>query len=221
MPTRRPYSWKKNNNSLLFDALSLVDEHSSNAAILDILSIVFILAFLWLLHSQGDKSRLATAHATVCSVKSGGRCFKPTKNPLLFPFSPTMLALALSLSMQPASEDKPLHSLSSTLLRHFCAPLQAGNVFCLSTKIRQQRFPAVMLKSALFPPKGLITVQSVAKGGPIAIFVENDSCLSLLLLQRRKFPFLTTSLVPFPHVDLRTCNYKLITCQPTLFLLSQ
>ena len=68
------------------------------------------------------------------------------------------------------------HSLPSTLLRHFRAPPQAGNASCLdSTKIRLQRFPTVVLESALFPPKGLITIQSVAKGDTIAIFAKNDS----------------------------------------------
>ena len=93
------------------------------------------------------------------------------------------------------------HSLPSTLLRHFRAPPQAGNASCLdSTKIRLQRFPTVVLESALFPPKGLITIQSVAKGDTIAIFAKNDSRLRLLLLQHRKLPFPTATacLVPFP-----------------------
>ena len=93
------------------------------------------------------------------------------------------------------------HSLPSTLLRHFRAPPQAGNASCLdSTKIRLQRFPTVVLESALFPPKGLITIQSVAKGDAIAIFAKNDSRLRLLLMQHRKLPFPTATacLVPFP-----------------------
>ena len=92
------------------------------------------------------------------------------------------------------------HSLPSTLLRHFRAPPQAGNACCLdSTKIRLQRFPTVVLESALFPPKGLITIQSVAKGDTIAIFAKNDSRLRLLLVQHRKLPFPTATacLVPF------------------------
>ena len=93
------------------------------------------------------------------------------------------------------------HSLPSTLLRHFRATPQAGNASCHdSTKIRLQRFPTVVLESALFPPKGLITIQSVAKGDTIAIFAKNDSRLRLLLLQHRKLPFPTATacLVPFP-----------------------
>ena len=93
------------------------------------------------------------------------------------------------------------HSLPSTLLRYFRAPPQAGNASCLdSTKIRLQRFPTVVLESALFPPKGLITVQPFAKGDTIAIFAKNDSRLRLLLLQHKKLPFPTATacLVPFP-----------------------
>ena len=93
------------------------------------------------------------------------------------------------------------HSLPSTLLRYFRAPPQAGNASCLdSAKIRLQRFPTVELESALFPPKGLITVQPFAKGDTIATFAKNDSRLRLLLLQHKKLPFPTATacLVPFP-----------------------
>ena len=92
------------------------------------------------------------------------------------------------------------HSLPSTLLRYFRAPPQAGNASCIdSTKIRLQRFPTVVLESALFPPKGLTTVQPFAKGDTIATFAKNDSRLRLLLLQRKKLPFPTAiaCLVPF------------------------
>ena len=93
------------------------------------------------------------------------------------------------------------HSLPSTVLRYFRAPPQAGNASCLdSTKIRLQRFPTVELESALFPPKGLITVQPFTKGDTIATFAKNDSRRRLLLLQHKKLPFPTATacLVPFP-----------------------
>ena len=90
-------------------------------------------------------------------------------------------------------------SLPSTLLRDFRAPPQAGDASCVdSTKLRLQRFPTVVLESALFPPKGLI-IQPFAKGDTIATFAKNDNRLRLLLLQHRKLPFPTATarLVPF------------------------
>ena len=98
-------------------------------------------------------------------------------------------------------------SLPSTLLRYFRAPPQAGNASCIdSTKIRLQRFPTVVLESALFPPKGLTTVQPFAKGDTIATFAKNDSRLRLLLLQHKKLPFPTATacLIPFGHLLPRT-----------------
>ena len=92
-------------------------------------------------------------------------------------------------------------SLPSTLLRHFRAPPQASETSCVdSTKIRLQRFPTVVLESALFPPKGLCTTQSFSNGDTIATFAKNDCRLRLLLLQHRKLPFPTATacLVPFP-----------------------
>ena len=68
-----------------------------------------------------------------------------------------------------------------------------------STKIRLQRFPAVVLEAALLPPKGLATTQSFAKGDTIATFAKQDHRLRLLLSQYRKLPFPTATacLVPF------------------------
>ena len=68
-----------------------------------------------------------------------------------------------------------------------------------STKIRLQRFPAVVLEAALFPPKGLATTQSFSKGDTIATFAKQDHRLRLLLSQYRKLPFPTATacLVPF------------------------
>ena len=91
-------------------------------------------------------------------------------------------------------------SLPSTLLRYFRAPPQAGDASRVdSTKLRLQRFPTVALESALFPPKGLITIQPFVKGDTIATFAKNDNRLRLLLLQHRKLPFPTATarLVPF------------------------
>ena len=91
-------------------------------------------------------------------------------------------------------------SLPSTLLRYFRAPPQAGDASCVdSTKLRLQRFPTVVLESALFPSKGLITIQPFVKGDTIATFAKNDNRLRLLLLQHRKLPFPTATarLVPF------------------------
>ena len=69
----------------------------------------------------------------------------------------------------------------------------------LTTKIRLQRFPAVVLEAALLPSKGLATTQSFAKGDTIATFVKQDHRLRLLLSQYRKLPFPTATacLVPF------------------------
>ena len=62
-----------------------------------------------------------------------------------------------------------------------------------------QRFPSVMLESALLPAKGLCTSQAFHKGDTIATFIKNDSRLRLLLMQRRKLPFPTATacLVPY------------------------
>ena len=91
-------------------------------------------------------------------------------------------------------------SLPSTLLRTFRAPPQPSSSACTdSTKIRLQRFPAVVLEAALLPSKGLATMQSFAKGDTIATFVKQDHRLRLLLSQYRKLPFPTATacLVPF------------------------
>ena len=73
-------------------------------------------------------------------------------------------------------------SLPSTLLNHFRAPPQPSSIACTdSTKIRVQRFPAVVLEAALLPPKGLATTQSFAKGDTIATFAKQDHRLRLLL----------------------------------------
>ena len=91
-------------------------------------------------------------------------------------------------------------SLPSTLLNHFRAPPQPSSTACTdSTKIRTQRFPAVLLEAALLPPKGLATTQPFAKGDTIATFAKQDHRLRLLLSQHRKFPFPTATacLVPF------------------------
>ena len=91
-------------------------------------------------------------------------------------------------------------SLPSTLLRHFRAPPQAGEVSCVdSSKIRLQRFPTVALESALLPAKGLCTTQAFVAGDTIATFAKNDCRLRLLLTQHRKLPFPTATacLVPF------------------------
>ena len=88
----------------------------------------------------------------------------------------------------------------STLLRTFRAPPQSSSSACTdSTKIRLQRFPAVVLEAALLPSKGLATMQSFAKGDTIATFVKQDHRLRLLLSQYRKLPFPTATacLVPF------------------------
>ena len=91
-------------------------------------------------------------------------------------------------------------SLPSTLLNHFRAPPQPSSTACTdSTKIRTQRFPAVVLEAALLPPKGLATTQPFAKGDTIATFAKQDHRLRLLLSQHRKLPFPTATacLVPF------------------------
>ena len=91
-------------------------------------------------------------------------------------------------------------SMPSTLLRTFRAPPQSSRSACTdSTKIRLQRFPAVVLEAALLPSKGLATIQSFAKGDIIATFVKQDHRLGLLLSQYRKLPFPTATacLVPF------------------------
>ena len=91
-------------------------------------------------------------------------------------------------------------SLPSTLLNHFRAPPQPSSTACTdSTKIRTQRFPAVLLEAALLPPKGLATTQPFAKGATIATFAKQDHRLRLLLSQHRKLPFPTATacLVPF------------------------
>ena len=91
-------------------------------------------------------------------------------------------------------------STPSTLLRTFRAPPQPSSNACTdSTKIRLQRFPAVVLEAALLPSKGLATTQSFAKGDTIATFVKQDHRLRLLLSQYRKLPFPTATacLVPF------------------------
>ena len=91
-------------------------------------------------------------------------------------------------------------SLPSTLLNHFRAPPQPSSIACTdSTKIRVQRFPAVVLEAALLPPKGLATTQPFAKGDTIATFAKQDHRLRLLLSQYRKLPFPTATacLVPF------------------------
>ena len=91
-------------------------------------------------------------------------------------------------------------SMPSTLLRTFRAPPQSSSSACTdSTKIRLQRFPAVVLEAALLPSKGLATTQSFAKGDTIATFVKQDHRLRLLLSQYRKLPFPTATacLVPF------------------------
>ena len=91
-------------------------------------------------------------------------------------------------------------SLPSTLLNHFRAPPQPSSTACTdSTKIRTQRFPAVLLEAALLPPKGLATTQPFAKGDTIATFAKQDHRLRLLLSQHRKLPFPTATacLVPF------------------------
>ena len=91
-------------------------------------------------------------------------------------------------------------SMPSTLLRTFRAPPQSSSSACTdSTKIRLQRFPAVVLEAALLPSKGLATTQSFAKGDTIATFVKQDHRLKLLLSQYRKLPFPTATacLVPF------------------------
>ena len=91
-------------------------------------------------------------------------------------------------------------SLPSTLLNHFRAPPQPSSTACTdSTKIRTQRFPAVLLEAALLPPKGLATTQPFAKGDTIATFAKQDHRLRLLLSQRRKLPFPTATacIVPF------------------------
>ena len=96
-------------------------------------------------------------------------------------------------------------SMPSTLLRTFRAPPQSSRSACTdSTKIRLQRFPAVVLEAALLPSKGLATIQSFAKGDIIATFVKQDHRLGLLLSQYRKLPFPTATacLVPF----LRQCG---------------
>ena len=88
----------------------------------------------------------------------------------------------------------------STLLNHFRAPPQPSSTACTdSTKIRTQRFPAVVLEAALLPPKGLATTQPFAKGDTIAAFAKQDHRLRLLLSQHRKLPFPTATacLVPF------------------------
>ena len=91
-------------------------------------------------------------------------------------------------------------SMPSTLLRTFRAPPQSSRSACTdSTKIRLQRFPAVVLEAALLPSKGLATIQAFAKGDIIATFVKQDHRLGLLLSQYRKLPFPTATacLVPF------------------------
>ena len=91
-------------------------------------------------------------------------------------------------------------SLPSALLNHFRAPPQPSSIACTdSTKIRVQRFPAVVLEAALLPPKGLATTQPFAKGDTIATFAKQDHRLRLLLSQYRKLPFPTATacLVPF------------------------
>ena len=91
-------------------------------------------------------------------------------------------------------------SLPSTLINHFRAPPQPSSTACTdSTKIRTQRFPAVLLEAALLPPKGLATTQPFAKGDTIATFAKQDHRLRLLLSQHRKLPFPTATacLVPF------------------------
>ena len=91
-------------------------------------------------------------------------------------------------------------SLPSTLLRNFRAPPQSSSTACTdSTKIRLQRFPAVVLEAALLPPKGLATTQSFVKGDTIATFAKQDHRLRLLLSQHRKLPFPTATacLVPY------------------------
>ena len=91
-------------------------------------------------------------------------------------------------------------SLPSALLNHFRAPPQPSGTACTdSTKIRTQRFPAVVLEAALLPPKGLATTQPFAKGDTIATFAKQDHRLRLLLSQHRKLPFPTATacLVPF------------------------
>ena len=91
-------------------------------------------------------------------------------------------------------------SLPSTLLRSFRAPPQSSSIACTdSTKIRLQRFPAVVLEAALLPSKGLATTQSFGKGDTIATFAKQDRRLRLLLSQYRKLPFPTATacLVPF------------------------
>ena len=91
-------------------------------------------------------------------------------------------------------------SMPSTLLRTFRAPPQSSSSACTdSTKIRLQRFPAVVLEAALLPSKGLATIQSFAKGDIIATFVKQDHRLGLLLSQYRKLPLPTATarLVPF------------------------
>ena len=91
-------------------------------------------------------------------------------------------------------------SLPSTLINLFRAPPQPSSTACTdSTKIRTQRFPAVLLEAALLPPKGLATTQPFAKGDTIATFAKQDHRLRLLLSQHRKLPFPTATacLVPF------------------------
>ena len=93
-----------------------------------------------------------------------------------------------------------IYSSMPSMLRTFRAPPQSSRSACTdSTKIRLQRFPAVVLEAALLPSKGLATIQSFAKGDTIATFVKQDHRLGLLLSQYRKLPFPTATacLVPF------------------------
>lgn len=80
---------------------------------------------------------------------------------------------------------------------------QASDTSCVTpTNLRVQRFPTVMLESALFPSKGLRAIKSFAKGDTIATFATRDTRLRLLLTQHRKLPFPTATvrLVPFQCV---------------------
>ena len=63
-----------------------------------------------------------------------------------------------------------------------CVPqVMVGFVPLLAEGVKYSSFPTVVLESALFPPKGLITIQPFAKGDTIATFAKNDSRLRLLL----------------------------------------
>lgn len=79
----------------------------------------------------------------------------------------------------------------------------ASTLTCVdSSAVKVQRFPPVLLESALLPTKGLCTNRSFSKGATIATFANNDCRLRLLLMQYRRLPFPTATACLLPY----TCH---------------